>query len=109
SFTWNGGDLNTLMKQIATPTEFRLQQLQLAMHLGASVEQVYEVTKIDPWFLEQVNLINQKAKEITSSGELTKQLLRSAKMMGFSDLQIATLRNVTESEIKLARNTFKYF
>ena len=106
SFTWNGGDLGTLMKQIATPTEFRLQQLQLAMHLGASVEQVYEVTKIDPWFLEQINLINQKAKEITSSGELTKQLLRSAKMMGFSDLQIATLRNVTEAEIKLARNTF---
>ena len=106
SFTWNGGDLATLMKQIATPTEFRLQQLQLAMHLGASVEQVYEVTKIDPWFLEQINLINQKAKEITSSGELTKGLLRSAKMMGFSDLQIATLRNVTEAEIKLARNTF---
>jgi len=106
SFTWNGGDLGALMKQIATPTEFRLQQLQLAMHLGASVEQVYEVTKIDPWFLEQINLINQKAKEITSSGELTKGLLRSAKMMGFSDLQIATLRNVTEAEIKLARNTF---
>jgi len=106
SFTWNGGDLGTLMKQITTPTEFRLQQLQLAMHLGASVKQVHEVTKIDPWFLEQINLINQKAKEITSSGELTKQLLRSAKMMGFSDLQIATLRNVTEAEIKLARNTF---
>jgi carbamoyl-phosphate synthase large subunit len=76
------------------------------MHLGASIEQVYEVTKVDPWFLEQINLINQKAKEIESSGELTKQLLRSAKMMGFSDQQISTLRNVTEAEIKLARNTF---
>ena len=106
SFTWSDGDLNTLMKQIAIPTEFRLQQLQRAMHLGASVEQVYEVTKVDPWFLEQINLINQKAKEIASSGELTKQLLRSAKMMGFSDQQISTLRNVTEAEIKLARNTF---
>ena len=106
SFTWSDGDLNTLMKQIAIPTEFRLQQLQRAMHLGASVEQVYEVTKVDPWFLEQINLINQKAKEIASSGELTKQLLRSAKMMGFSDQQISTLRNVTEAEIKLARNSF---
>ena len=106
SFTWSDGDSNTLMKQIAIPTEFRLQQLQRAMHLGASVEQVYEVTKVDPWFLEQINLINQKAKEIASSGELTKQLLRSAKMMGFSDQQISTLRNVTEAEIKLARNTF---
>ena len=106
SFTWSDGDLNTLMKQIAIPTEFRLQQLQRAMHLGASVEQVYEVTRVDPWFLEQINIINQKAKEIASSGELTKQLLRSAKMMGFSDQQISTLRNVTEAEIKLARNTF---
>ena len=106
SFTWSDGDLNALMKQIAIPTEFRLQQLQLAMHLGASVEQVYELTKIDPWFLEQINLINQKAKEIASSGELTKQLLKSAKMMGFSDQQISTLRNVTEAEIKLARNSF---
>ena len=106
SFTWSDGDLNTLMKQIAIPTEFRLQQLQRAMHLGASVEQVYEVTKVDPWFLEQINLINQKAKEIASSGELTKQLLRSAKMMGFSDQQISILRNVTEAEIKLARNSF---
>ena len=106
SFTWSDGDVNTLMKQIAIPTEFRLQQLQRAMHLGASVEQVYEVTKVDPWFLEQINLINQKAKEIASSGELTKQLLKSAKMMGFSDQQISTLRNVTEAEIKLARNTF---
>ena len=106
SFTWSDGDLNTLMKQIAIPTEFRLQQLQRAMHLGASVEQVYEVTKVDPWFLEQINLINQKAKEIASSGELTKQLLKSAKMMGFSDQQISILRNVTEAEIKLARNSF---
>ena len=106
SFTWSDGDLNALMKQIAIPTEFRLQQLQRAMHLGASVEQVYEVTKVDPWFLEQINIINQKAKEIASSGELTKQLLRSAKMMGFSDQQISTLRNVTEAEIKLARNSF---
>ena len=106
SFTWSDGDLNTLMKQIAIPTEFRLQQLQRSMYLGASVEQVYEVTKVDPWFLEQINIINQKAKEIASSGELTKQLLRSAKMMGFSDQQISTLRNVTEAEIKLARNSF---
>ena len=56
--------------------------------------------------MEQINIINQKAKEIASSGELTKQLLRSAKMMGFSDQQISTLRNVTEAEIKLARNSF---
>ena len=103
SFTWSGGNLVNLMKQIGTPTEFRLQQVQLAMHLGASVAQVYEITKIDPWFLEQINLINQEAKELINQPELSREVLRSAKQMGFSDSQIALLRNVTENQIREER------
>ena len=103
SFTWSGGNLVNLMKQIGTPTEFRLQQVQLAMHLGASVAQVYEITKIDPWFLEQINLINQEAKELINQPELSREVLRSAKQMGFSDSQIALLRNVTEDQIREER------
>ena len=103
SFTWSGGNLVNLMKQIGTPTEFRLQQVQLAMHLGATVAQVYEITKIDPWFLEQINLINQEAKELINQPELSREVLRSAKQMGFSDSQIALLRNVTEDQIREER------
>ena len=103
SFTWSGGNLVNLMKQIGTPTEFRLQQVQLAMHLGASVAQVYEITKIDPWFLEQINLINQETKELINQPELSREVLRSAKQMGFSDSQIALLRNVTEDQIREER------
>ncbi len=103
SFTWSGGNLVNLMKQIGTPTEFRLQQVQLAMHLGASVAQVYEITKIDPWFLEQINLINQEAKELINQPELSREVLRSAKQIGFSDSQIALLRNVTEDQIREER------
>jgi len=103
SFTWSGGNLVNLMKQIGTPTEFRLQQVQLAMHLGATVAQVYEITKIDPWFLEQINLINQEAKELINQPELSREVLRSAKQMGFSDSQIALLRNVTENQIREER------
>ena len=103
SFTWSGGNLVNLMKQIGTPTEFRLQQVQLAMHLGATVAQVYEITKIDPWFLEQINLINQEAKELINQPELSREVLRSAKKMGFSDSQIALLRNVTEDQIREER------
>ena len=94
------------MKKMTTPTEFRLQQVQQAMHLGASIEEVFQATKIDPWFLEQINLINLEAQELKNSGELTKEIIRSAKMMGFSDLQIANLRNVTESQIKQTRLSF---
>ena len=103
SFTWSGGNLVNLMKQIGTPTEFRLQQVQLAMHLGATVAQVYEITKIDPWFLEQINLINQEAKELINQPELSREVLRPAKQMGFSDSQIALLRNVTEDQIREER------
>jgi len=106
SFTWNEGNLPELMKKMTIPTEFRLQQVQQALHLGATIDEVFQATKIDPWFLEQINLINLEAQQLKNSGELTKEIIRSAKMMGFSDLQIANLRNATESQIKQTRISF---
>jgi len=106
SFTWNEGNLPELMKKMTIPTEFRLQQVQQALHLGATVDEVFQATRIDPWFLEQINLINLEAQQLKNSGELTKETVRSAKMMGFSDQQIANLRNATESQIKQTRISF---
>jgi carbamoyl-phosphate synthase large subunit len=106
SFIWNEGNLTELMKKMTIPTEFRLQQVQQALHLGASIDEVFQATKIDPWFLEQINLINLEAQKLKNSGELTKKTIRSAKMVGFSDLQIANLRNATESQIKQTRINF---
>jgi carbamoyl-phosphate synthase large subunit len=106
SFTWGEGNLVNLMKQIGIPTEFRLQQVQLAMHLGATIDQVYQQTKIDPWFLAQIELINKEAKQIENQVDLSKEDLKSAKRMGFSDLQIAKLRNVSEEQIKKERIKF---
>jgi carbamoyl-phosphate synthase large subunit len=104
SFTWDKGDLVDLMEKIKTPTEFRLQQLQAALFNGATSAQVHEATKIDPWFIEQINLINAQAIELSSAGELTKELLKSSKMFGFSDYQIAKLRKLTEIEIRQIRS-----
>ena len=106
SFTWGAGNLVNLMKQIGIPTEFRLQQVQLAMHLGATIDQVYQQTKIDPWFLAQIELINKEAKQIENQVDLSKEDLKSAKKMGFSDQQIAKLRNVSEEQIKKERIKF---
>ena len=106
SFTWGEGNLVNLMKQIGIPTEFRLQQVQLAMHLGATIDQVYQQTKIDRWFLAQIELINKEAKQIENQVDLSKEDLKSAKKMGFSDLQIAKLRNVSEEQIKKERIKF---
>jgi carbamoyl-phosphate synthase large subunit len=104
SFTWDKGDLVDLMEKIKTPTEFRLQQLQSALFNGATSAQVHEATKIDPWFIEQINLINAQAIELSSAGELTKELLKSSKMFGFSDYQIAKLRKLTEIEVRQIRS-----
>jgi len=104
SFRWRREDLAELLGKIAVPTEFRLQQVQLALFNGASVDEVYKITKIDPWFLEQIRLINDQASLIASSGELTRELLKSSKMMGFSDAQIAELRKSNESEVRQIRS-----
>ena len=94
----------SLLQSMRIPTEYRLQQVQKAMWAGASVEQVYEATKIDRWYLRQIEIINEQASVIAQPGDLSKELLRTAKAQGFSDSQIANLRGVTEDEVRRARH-----
>ena len=99
TFDWSDGNLVNLMKQMQIPTENRLQQVQKALYLGATIQEVNAATKIDPWFLEQIQIINEMAKRLQIKGELSRELMRSAKQLGFSDDQIANLRNVNLTEI----------
>jgi len=95
---------SVLLVSMAVPTEYRLQQVQSALWAGASLDEVFAATKIDRWYLHQIILINAAAREISQLGELTYDILRSAKEMGFSDAQIAALRDTTEDEIRKARH-----
>lgn len=106
TFSWrhDGENLDSLLAQIGTPTEWRLQQVQRALWLGASVEEVYSICKIDPWFLAQIQEINTLADEIRNASQLDVPLLKRAKTNGFSDAQIADLRDVFERVIKNERN-----
>jgi carbamoyl-phosphate synthase large subunit len=88
------------------PTEYRLQQVQQALWAGASMEDVFSATKIDRWFLHQLQLINERAREVAQPGEINEEFLRSAKEMGFSDLQIAALRGTSDEDIRKARHHF---
>jgi carbamoyl-phosphate synthase large subunit len=94
----------SLLQSMKIPTEYRLQQVQKAMWAGASIEQVYEATKIDRWYLRQIEIINEQAAVISQPGDLSKVLLRTAKTQGFSDNQIAILRGVSEDEVRRARH-----
>ena len=106
-FSWPAapasGELAALLTTIEIPTEYRLQQVQRALWWGASIAEVFSACKIDPWFLNQIIELNEAAKVITIPGELTDEILRNAKQLGFSDKQIADLRGITESDVRAAR------
>ncbi len=105
SFSWNrdGVPLPQLMKEIGIPTEFRLQQVQRALFLGASEEEVFAATKIDPWFLAQINSLNAIARQVREAGALDGDLLATAKSNGFSDIQLAEILDQNASEITATR------
>lgn len=104
-FSWRkeGETLDSLLSKIGVPTEWRLQQVQRALWLGASIEEVYAISKIDPWFLAQIAEINSLADDISKATILDFNLLRTAKMNGFSDQQIGELRFTSESQIRADR------
>jgi len=113
NFHWNGdfptgAELDALLTQIRIPTEPRLVQVQQvlrAVRAGhATIEQVYEATGIDPWFLDQILMMNEVAHATAHAPELTEGVLREAKRNGLADAQIAALRGVTEAEIAAARD-----
>ncbi|MFM8782751.1 MAG: carbamoyl-phosphate synthase large subunit, partial [Actinomycetota bacterium] len=92
-----------LLESMKVPTEFRLQEVQQGLALGASIADVHVATGIDPWFLAQIQLINQLAEELKSSADLNIEILRRAKRMGFSDRQIGRLRGIDENEVRALR------
>ncbi|NDF43945.1 MAG: ATP-grasp domain-containing protein, partial [Actinobacteria bacterium] len=70
SFKWRTEDLSELPRKISIPTEFRLQQVQSALFNGASVDEVYKITRIDPWFLEQIRCNESEIRQIRSNVNL---------------------------------------
>ena len=93
-----------LLESMKIPTEYRLQQVQRALWAGATMEEIYAATKIDRWFLRQLEIINQVARDTAAVGELDTEKLRYAKSHGFSDAQIASLRGISEAEVRKVRH-----
>jgi len=106
SFHW--GDeprsVDELLEVARTPTDGRIVVLQQAMRKGATVEQAFDATAIDPWFLDQIVLINEVAETIRTAAELDAETLRLAKDHGFSDVQIGQLRGDDEAEVRGVRH-----
>ena len=85
-------DLSAVLDDLRTPTDKRMYDVELALRLGASIEQVHEASHIDPWFLAELAALVEFRQELIDAPVLDKQLLREAKVYGLSDAQIAALR-----------------
>lgn len=85
-------DLDAFLQELRVPRDGRLYGIERALAAGVPVEQVAEVTGVDPWFVEEIAQINQLGTELREAPILDEELLRRAKHYGLSDRQIAALR-----------------
>lgn len=106
SFHWGEENrtIEELLFEAEIPTDGRIVTVQQALRKGATVEQLFEATKIDPWFLDQIVLINEIADEIAFAERLDTDVMRTAKDHGFSDAQIGELRGFGEADVRKVRH-----
>ena len=81
------------------PHDGRLHTVERALRLGATAQEVFEATKIDPWFVDQLLQLVELRAELETQ-ELSEPLLRRAKRMGCSDKQIAAVTGRSEREVR---------
>jgi carbamoyl-phosphate synthase large subunit len=92
--------------KLSVPNADRVHYLRYAMKAGMSLEQIHDLTRIDPWFLDQLAAIVQmedRLRQIGDVGSVETPLFRRAKQFGFSDRQLATLWRTTEMDVRAAR------
>ena len=85
-------DLQAVLKDLERPTEGRMYDIELALRLGTSVDEVHEASGVDPWFIAELATLVAFRQELIDAPVLTEELLREAKVFGLSDAQIAALR-----------------
>ncbi|WP_319529410.1 carbamoyl-phosphate synthase large subunit [uncultured Cohaesibacter sp.] len=99
-----GDDKNAIRAALARPTPDRLLKAAQAMRLGVPHDQIHEISKFDPWFLEQVQGIIDMEERVRAHGLPTDAAnLRKLKSMGFSDNRLAELANVSAAKVSKLR------
>jgi carbamoyl-phosphate synthase large subunit len=86
-------DVAAVLDDLSRPTEGRMYDMELALRLGATVDEVHRASQgVDPWFLEELKALVDFRAELEEAPVLTAELLREAKVFGLSDAQVAALR-----------------
>ncbi|MBP1821158.1 carbamoyl-phosphate synthase large subunit [Mycobacterium sp. OAE908] len=91
--------VDDLLEGLKTPTDGRLYDIEQALRLGATVEQVAAASGVDPWFVEQIAGLVALRSELLDAPVLDEALLRRSKHYGLSDRQIAALRPELAGEV----------
>ncbi|GAA0516233.1 MULTISPECIES: carbamoyl-phosphate synthase large subunit [Streptomyces] len=103
-FTGEPGDKAELLAKATAPTDGRINTVMEAIRAGATQQEVFDATRIDPWFVDQLFLINEIADEVAAADKLVPELLAEAKRHGFSDAQIAGIRSLREDVVREVRH-----
>ncbi len=92
-----------LLKSLVSPSPARILHLAEALRLGATVEEIFEATWIDPWFLRQMQEIVREGEALHLAPPDSKETLRKAKRLGFSDYQLGLIWDLSEDEVRALR------
>ena len=84
-------------RKLHVPNAERIFWLKVAFEQGWTIEEIFDATQIDPWFLENMRIIVEEGKDLSNLD------LRTAKKLGFSDVQIAHARGITQDEVRAVR------
>ena len=102
-------DLSRIMDSLRNPSWDRLFHVKDAMHLGVPLNAIFEATKIDPWYLREIEYLVALEKEMSrcTIKDIPKDLLLEAKKNGYADRQIAHLLRCMESDVYKRRKALK--
>ena len=108
-------DLELVKQKIKIPNDQRLFYIRYGLKAGLSVDEIYNLSKIDRWFLENMKQLVEREKEISQFKlsnrnkrlNISAELLLKAKQDGFSDIQLAHLLNTTEEKLRSYRKRKK--
>ncbi len=105
-FDTRSSDKSEIIREIGLPGPERILYVADAFRIGMTLEEIFEISKIDPWFLAQLRDLIEEETKLTAASlqDLDYATLRRLKRKGFADQRMATLLNVSETEVRAHRH-----
>jgi carbamoyl-phosphate synthase large subunit len=92
--------IESLRSALSTPTPERIFQIKRALMAGMSIGQIYEITAVDPWFLDQMLELVEAERQYAALPAVGPDDVRAMKRLGFADRQLADLRGESEMQVR---------